>query len=95
MGLMNSHTRKIEIVFRDGMLAKWCIQDIRCNKVSIEKLREFGDGRTYSRVGIMSSQNGRQNKDWIWIVNQTLTVEHYIQACSIEPFDNVTVAFFI
>lgn len=77
------------------MAAQVCTKDIVCDKVSIEKLRAFGAGRTHSRVGITRSQNGRQSKDWFWIIDQTSTVERYIQSCNIEPSDDVRVSFFI
>jgi len=87
-------SRKIEIIFREGMIGQFRLECVPIN-TTIEHLLTFGPNHDeYLRVGIMGSQNGRQSKDWVWIIDRKQTLEHYINICQINSNEEVTVCFF-
>jgi hypothetical protein len=93
MGANTSNQHKIELVFRDGMTAQVTNKVVNAN-ITIDELSKFYHGE-YSRVGIMSCQNRRQNKDWLWITDRNKTLDFYIKESQINVKDAITVCFFV
>ena len=92
MGLSNSC--EIEVEYREDMRSRFSKRTVSTN-MTIDMLCEQGTPNMYSRVGIKSTKNGVQNKEWVWITDRNFTLQHYLTKGDFDLSDSVQVSFFV
>ncbi len=83
----------VNVMFRDGMKAQVRQQNVDCS-ITINELCKHGDAKMFSRVGLMTMRNQKQNVEWFWMVNRERTLESYIVESKMNSNDNINIAFF-